>query len=293
MTAERSSHELDDDIEAYALGTLSEEAAAAFEARLAASAELREEVWRARAVTWLLGESAPPAEPSPALKERIMAAVRADQAGHAAPAAHSPVPAAEPIVATVPPTPLHRLDRPASRPGWPHWLAAAAVLVAIGLGAWSAMLQQRLDQQQGRLAEQTAQLNQQASIIEQQQAEITRDRAALQTLAAADRVWRMQGEPLYAPQATSMLAVNQEQKQTVLVVQGFPPLPEGQVYQVWVIVNGQPVPVDTFAPPSLESEQTLVVPSDLTGVTHAAITVEPGPTGSQQPTGAVVMGGDL
>jgi anti-sigma-K factor RskA len=61
---------------------------------------------------------------------------------------------------------------------------------------------------------------------------------------------------------------------------------------VWVVINGRPLPVDTFAPTSTDSEQTLVVPTDLSGVTSAAITVEPAP-GSQQPTGAIVMGGDL
>ncbi len=83
----------------------------------------------------------------------------------------------------------------------------------------------------------------------------------------------MRGVPERAPDATSVLALNPAQQQTVLLLRGFPPLPAGQTYQVWVILNGQPVSVGSFAPSSPDSEQTLVIPSDLSGVSHAAITI--------------------
>ncbi len=89
-----------------------------------------------------------------------------------------------------------------------------------------------------------------------------------------------------------MLALNPAQKQTVLLLRGFPPLPAGQTYQVWVIRNGQPVSVGRFAPSSADSEQPLVIPSDLSGVTRATITIEPA-GGSLSPTGLKVMSGDV
>ena len=76
------------------------------------------------------------------------------------------------------------------------------------------------------------------------------------------------------------------------MVRGFPPLPPDQTYQVWVVQNNRQVPIGLFAPPTLASEQALVVASDLAGVTAAMITIEPA-TGSSRPTGPTVMGGDL
>ncbi len=102
----------------------------------------------------------------------------------------------------------------------------------------------------------------------------------------------MRGVPERAPDATSVLALNPAQKQTVLLLRGFPPLPAGQTYQVWVIRNGQPVSVGRFAPSSADSEQTLVIPNDLSGVTGAAITIEPA-GGSLSPTDPPVMGGEV
>ena len=67
---------IDDEIEAYVLGTLSKEEARAFAARLAASPTLRQRVAKARAAVWLLAEGLPQVSPAPDLRARILAAVR-------------------------------------------------------------------------------------------------------------------------------------------------------------------------------------------------------------------------
>lgn len=254
---------LDDDatIEAYVLGTLSPEEAADFEARLATTPELRQRVDEAKVVPWLLAGSVPQISPSADLRARILAAAAAEGA------ASTPAPPPQPVTALS----GRRPGRSSRLAPWERWLTAAALLLALGLGTWNVQQQQQLARQQAELAQQEA---------------------ALLALGGAERFWTMRGVLERAPAATSTLALNSAEKQTVLIVRGFPPPPPGATYQVWVILNGQPVSVGSFTPSGPESEHTLVIPSDLTGVTQAAITIEPAP-GSLGPTGPVVMGGNL
>ena len=256
----------EDQIAAFVLGILSQDEATRFAARLATSPELRRRVEQARRVAWLLAESPPQLSPSVDLRARILAAADVEQ-----PAAAPPRPSPQAL-----PVPQRRTLT--ARAPWTRWVAAAALLLALGLGGWNVLLHQQLTRQQAQ--------------IEQQQAELVRTQAVLQALGGAERAWTMRGVPEHAPNATSLLALNPSERQTILLVRGFPLLPAGQTYQVWVIRNGQPVSVGTFAPSSPESEYTLVIPSDLGGVTQAAITIEP-TGGSLSPTGPKVMAGDL
>ena len=137
---------------AYALGALDPAEARAFEAFLASSAEARREVAEYREVSALLAAAAGEGmvgPPSPDLKRRILARV-----------------AAEKVV------PLK-----APQPNWLRWAAAAAAVLAIGLGwqttrlrrqvaerdAAIAELQQDVGATQARLADREATLN---SILE-------------------------------------------------------------------------------------------------------------------------------
>ena len=258
-------------IEAYVLGTLSREEARALEAQIAATPELQARVQTARAVTWLLAESPAPVAPSPALRARVLAAVRAERdemAAAAPPPAEPDVPAAllrqPPAPAPLPP----RTPRP--RP-WRTWLAATALLLALSLGTWNVLLQQQLNQQR---------------------AQLERAEAAEAALPAADRFWTMHGVPERAPAAVSTLALNLRHQQPVLIVRGFPRLGPDETYQVWVIQGNRPVPVGAFAPMSEDDAHTLVINSDLSGVTRAAITIEPR-RDNLLPPGTLVMGGDL
>jgi anti-sigma-K factor RskA len=256
---------IDDEVDAYVLGTLAPAERRRFEVRLAESAALRQQTQAAQTTLWLLAESPTQLSPSSRLRGRILAAVAAEEGE---PAAVVSIGTARRV--EVPPQTLAG-GRSLLQRRWSSWLAVAAVLVAIGLGGWNLQLQQQLQLQRTIISE---------------------ERQALQTLIAADKFWTMRGVPERAPEALSTLAVNLRQRQTVLAVTGFPVLPPGQVYQVWVVQNGRQVAVGKFNPPATTSEVTLVIPSDLAGVSHAMITVEPA-EGSPQPTGQVVMGGDL
>lgn len=256
-----------DDVEAYVLGTLDPEAATAFEARLAASAELQQQVLAARAVTWLLAESPPQLAPRPSLRARVLDAALAEARPAASPADTT---TAAPALALPRPLRPATTARPVER-WWTRWLLATAAVVVLGLGGWSVSLQQQV----ARL-----------------EAQLERDRAAFAVLAAADRFWTMRGVPERAPEAVSTLALNRRQGQTALVLSGFEPLPSGQVYQIWIVHQGRPQPVTTFSPTPSDRQFTLLLPSDLSGVTGALITIEPA-GGSPRPTGVTVMTGDL
>jgi anti-sigma-K factor RskA len=261
-------------VESYALGTLSHAEANEIEWQSAASADVQAQVRAARAVVRLLAESPEPLAPSADLKARVLAAARAERRrpvepparpdGAGRPAAPVPLPTRSPMAA-----PARGWLR--TPPAWMTLVAAACLLLSIGLGAWIIALQQQ---------------------VARQQAELLRDQAALQATAGADRFWTMRGDPAHAPDAVSTLALNQGQRQTALLARGFPPLPPDQTYQVWLVQDGRQVPIGSFAPPSLATEQVLVAPSDLAGVMAVTITIEPA-GGSPSPTGPVVMAGDL
>ena len=270
---------IDDDIEdqiyAFVLGILSEDEAARFARQLSTSPELRRRVDEAQVVTWLLAGSPPQLSPSTDLRARLLVAVEAEH--------QEPVPSLRPL--GIHAVPARDQQSHAQSASWNRWLSAAAFLLALGLGSWNIVLHQQITGQQAHIERQQAH-------IERQQGDLARTQAVLDALGGAERFWTMRGVAERAPDATSVLAINSAQKQAVLIVRGLPPLPTGKTYQVWVIRNGQPVSVGSFAPSTADSEQTLVIPSDLSGVTRAAITIEPA-GGSLSPTGPPVMGGDV
>lgn len=182
-------HEL---IAAYALGALDESERARVEELLAHSDEARDELRSFSEVTAALAVGVAGPEPSNGLRERILEQARA-----------------EPQV-VVP------FERPArrSRPIVPllSLAAAAAVVLAIGLGAWGSSLNGKLSDTREALAAQ-----------EQAAAVLADPEASAVALAAG----------------SGRLVVGDEGR-AVLVVDGLDPAPAGQTYQVWVIDGGSP-----------------------------------------------------
>ena len=112
---------------AVALGVATPEEVARVEAAVAADPELARELASLRSAASVLALEAPPVDPPPGLKDRLMAEVRADAAARAS----------EPQVASP------RRARP-RRPGWLRtWpaLAAATSAAAIALLGWNVALQ--------------------------------------------------------------------------------------------------------------------------------------------------------
>jgi anti-sigma-K factor RskA len=243
---------------AFALGAVDAEEAEMVRAHLATCAECQAEM----AELWLAVDSLPntiePMEPSPALRDRIAAAVMAEAASPApASLAPSATPAAEPVstIAPMPPAP-EPIRQPASF--WSRatpWAAAAAILLLLsaGLLVWNLRLREQL---------------------------ATTPVAETIALAPTDVAPDARGQVTYLPQDDLF----------ILDVRDLPPLEPDQVYEVWLIgEDGVPAPAGVFDQPT---DQHAIV-ADRDRYNTLAITAEPGPLGTEAPTGEVVATASL
>ena len=240
---------------AFALGAVDPEEAATVRRHLVTCAECQAEIAGLWAMVDLLRETVQPLEPPPALRDRIAAAAMAEPASpHPAPAAPSP-PVSAP--ATVPVERISQLIRkPASF--WSRatlWAAAAAVLLLLsaGLLVWNLRLREGI---------------------------ATTPVAETIALAPTDAAPDASGQVTYLPDDNLL----------ILDVRDLPPLESGQVYEVWLIgEDGVPAPAGVFDQPT---DQHAVV-ADRARYETLAITAEPGPVGTEAPTGEIVATASL
>ena len=198
----------------------------------------------------LIDEDAPEHQPSPELRARVLDAIAAERG------VASPAPAALPD-----PVPFPSARR------WPPLYAVAAVLLlalSLSLIAWNLNAQgevrrARSERDQAQLTLATTQRE-----LEQAQAALAETRFQLASTGGQGA----SGEIIYLP----------DRQQAVIVVNGLPALAPGQVYQLWLIGDGAPQPATVFLTP------TTGVQANLAQYRVAAITIEPGPTGSAAPT---------
>ncbi|HLH24458.1 MAG TPA: anti-sigma factor [Chloroflexota bacterium] len=272
---------LEETLAAYALGALPPPEADAVARHLATCEACRAVSTDLRATVALLGALPAPVEPGAELKTRILTAARAEQAtsGHGdRPARREPdgpaggrlEPAAGPSAdaAAAPAVfPGRASRRPqASRPrraAWLPWLAAAAaLLVALGVGLWNAQLQ-------GELRAQSA--------------EVALIQTAKQSWALSPTANGGSGHGILVDPAAG--------GPPVLLLQNIPRQPSDRTYQVWVIRDGQPASA-AILPPGAAGQQVVDLQEGLNGVQSVAVSVEP-VGGSPSPTGPVVLSGNL
>jgi anti-sigma-K factor RskA len=240
---------------AFALGAVDAEEAATVRAHLATCAECQAEI----AELWLAVDSLPdmiePMEPPPALRDRIATAIAAEAASPLPAPSASPAPEPMPAIAPAPPA-TEPIRKPASF--WSRatpWAAAAAILLLLsaGLLVWNL-----------RLREQIA----------------TAPVAETIALAPTDVAPEARGEVTYLPQDDLFM----------LEVRDLPPLEPDQVYEVWLIgEDGVPAPAGVFDQPT---DQHAIV-ADRDRYETLAITAEPGPLGTEAPTGEIVATASL
>jgi anti-sigma-K factor RskA len=132
---------LEETLAAYALGALPDAEITDVRRHLALCPACRAEVGELAAAVTLLPLGVKPAEPTPELRGRILAAART-------------APAAEPLLRIVPAAPEARPQPPARRPSaWRPWLlTAAAALLAVGVGFSNVVLRQDLQERERQLA---------------------------------------------------------------------------------------------------------------------------------------------
>ncbi|MGH2417224.1 MAG: anti-sigma factor domain-containing protein [Candidatus Limnocylindria bacterium] len=221
---------VDDLAGSYALGAVDPAEHAAISTHLATCPEPHDEARSLIGVALVLTDALEGVAPSPALRDRVMATV----AGTAQDHRHAPAPAREPVAAEVAGTrqPWWRLSPLASG------LAAAAVVAAVGIGAWGVALNGQLQD---------------------------RD-AALQAVAAADAI-----HPASGTAGSGWLIETGEQ--VMFMAEDLADLPPDTLYEFWLIdADGTAVAAGTLT----DTDGVVLVPleRDLDGATTFAVTVE-------------------
>jgi len=252
---------------AYALGALSAEETQAFEAYLATSPDARREVAELRETAALLAVAGPEARPGPELRQRVLDAVAASKVAPIPRAAASP-----------------------TQPGRARWVlpwlaAAAALVVAAGLGL-------RLRTMTTTLAARDSTIADQHRALSEQQQQLVKNEATLAALLAPG-VQLVQLTKEGDPDPRIQLYWDRVHNTAVLHASKLKPTPPGRTYQLWFIRDGKPVPSVTFdvAPEGDALLREVTVPTG-GALSAAAITQEP-VGGSQQPTSPILLVGPL
>ncbi len=246
---------------AYAVGALEPEDARAFEALLAGRADLRALVQEFQEVSAVLAVGAPAAVPRAELRERVLAALRGAVPGS-----------------------LPAGTRPGlARPGSLAWAAAIAGLILAGAQTV------RLGRRAADLRHVVADLDSVArrgAVLEERLAAILDGNTTMYLMQPTGAGTR----PRFGAQVFW-----RADRQTWLVhAFDMPRLPAGEVYQLWYVTPEARISAGVFDVDSAgHGIKLLHVPAEARGATLAAMSVEPGPDGSPQPTGPIVMAGSV
>lgn len=209
----------------------------------------------------LIDDTAPESQPSPALRQRLLDAVAAER-----PAADPPAP----------------IPFPAPR-RWAQPFAVAAVLLlalSLSLLAWNLNVQGDLRAARSERDQAVATI----ALTQQQLQQVQRERDQAQAALAQTR---FQLAATAGQVASGTITYLPAQQQAVIVINDLPALASGQVYQLWLITGNNVQPSTVFL------SSTTAVQANLTQFQVAAITIEPGPTGSTAPTSTPIVTANL
>ncbi|MGV3517194.1 anti-sigma factor [Luteitalea sp.] len=268
-----------------ALGTLPETERAALEAWLATDPAAQAQLRALRESLGLLAVTAPAVDPPVHLRARVLAI-----AGQAPPAPVLVTPAPS-LPGTTDRTDHGTRTRRATAGGLVPWLAAAAAtLVALGLGWQSRQLQSEVDRLQADLQATEARLATTEAEVRSNRTRLARVQAESAILAAADlRRVDLAGQK-GAPRASGRAFWSRAQG-LVFTAARLPDLPQGRTYQLWVLTAGAPVSAGLFRPDaSGGSSAVFDTPVSLPTPAGLAVSIEP-EGGVPAPTGDIVLVG--
>lgn len=255
----------------YALGVLDEPERLAFERHLATCASCAAEIRDFTAVASALARDVPQVDPPPSLRERVLRA--ATQPG--------PEPAViEPIAER---RALNNQQRRPRREGLLALLSAAAVVIAVALGAYAISLQQRIAvlEDQVRSAADRAAQSQQQLVQLRAAADLS---TQVRRILAADDLRRLDLAGTQAAPAATGRAFWSQREGLVVAFANLPATDAGQVYQLWVIPpGGNPIDAGLLELQPDGRALTLARAGTSQRVGTVAITLEPA-GGSPVPT---------
>ena len=243
---------------AFALGAVDAEEVASVRAHLATCASCQAEIVSLWAMVDGLRDTIEPLDPPPVLRDRIAAAIMAERGSSPPNHAAAPVPATLPSKPTM--VPVERVSEPIRKPAsfWSRatpWAAAAAILLLLsaGLLVWNLRLREQITTAPGT-----------------------------ETIALAPTD--------AAPDASGTVTYLADDDLFLVDVRNLPPLEPNHVYEVWLIgADGVPAPAGVFA----HSTDQHAVVADRSQYETLAITAEPGPLGTEAPTGEIVATASL
>lgn len=248
---------------AYTLGALEPDEARAFEAQLADRADLQALVRELREVSAALASGAPALMPDAGLRARVLAAARA-------PSSSSSSAAVIPISA--------------GRRALPAGLAWAAMIGALLLAGVQTIRVQRRNAVVASLSADVDNISRRRAVLEERLDAILDGHTTMNVIqpTGADN------RPRYGAQ----VFWRADQQTWLVHVFDMPRLPAGSVYQLWYVTPTLKISAGVFEVDSLgHGIKLLHLPPDARGATLAAMSVEPGPQGSAQPTGPIVLAG--
>jgi anti-sigma-K factor RskA len=207
----------------YVLGVLTPEETRTFEAALSRDAELQQLVTALQISRDALAGSLPAVTPPPALKQKILAQIEAQE--------------------KVVPLPVRR-EEPSA--GWTLWLPWALAACLVIVCAVSLSQQKNLRQKVGEQAKQLTDLNQLADALRGETQNLKQAVASLQATNQLQNVRiAMLGSLLAdSPKAVAVSLWDDQQQRGVFVVQNLKPLPADKDYQLWVIDPKYQTPVN-------------------------------------------------
>ena len=205
----------------YVLGVLTPEETRAFEAVLQREAGLQQLVAALRTTRDAVAGLAPQVTPPPALKQKILAQIEAQ----------------EKVVSL--PVRAERSERWAI---WLPWALAACLTIICGI---TVSQQKALRQKVGDQAKQLAVLNQVADSLRNETQGLQQAVATLQETnrLAGLRIAMLNSLLADAPKAVAVSLWDEKQQRGVFVVQNLKPLPADKDYQLWVMDPKYPTPV--------------------------------------------------
>jgi len=261
----------------YALGVISSAEHAELQLQLRAAPDASQLLRDLCRTTVGLAQNVPLVDPPAQLRTRVLTGITGKQFGPAplAFAAAPPVAVARPVRA------------------WPGWLAAAAaILLAVGVGAYALQLRGRVDHVEQQLAQETSR----ASRAEQ---DLVTIRRALGNAESQTRTLRLEAAVLIAPDMTKVDLAGQpaapgaaarafwsRTQGLVFAANHLPALPPNKTYQLWVVA-AQKAPISAgLLTPDAQGGVTahFVTPLDIPTPVALAVTLEPA-GGVPAPTG--------
>lgn len=213
----------------------------------------------------------PQADPSPALKGRVLSEAR--RARVVPGGVHR---------GRIPPPPVTSMQRASRwRVSLSSLVASVALVLAAGSTVWAMSLRSELDAQNARIATLSERANNYARVT-----------AVLQAADTQIRLLQSTGD---APEAFGRVYIDPDSSEGMLMVRNLPPLPQGKVYQLWVAGQDgtrESAGLLTWTDKAGNGYALIKCPDKLSRWQSFGVTMEPA-GGSQIPTGSRLLGGTI